>query len=755
VSAFLNPHLLWGLLLLAAPIIIHLLNKRRFEMHHWAAMDFLLKADVRNRRRVRIEDLVLLLLRAAVIAAAVFLVARPVVQGLGAGGEAVRTIVLDDSFSMEYRPGVASALERAREAASSEVEEAIGARARIAVRRGTRPSEEVGKVVGTVKGGEVIAPASGPAPSAKGAAAGKSSGSGGPPAIPEEEGAGQTSRLLAAIRSLSAADGSLRLAEALELEAKEMEESRGREPRALSVISDFRRSDWLAASGELRSSLREAFDRLKRVGQDQARIRLVQVGDPRKENLAVSRVAVDALQPVAGKPVSITVEVKNLGAEEKRGLSGELEVGDPQNPSQRIPLPPFPAIPPGGSASVEVDHVFAEPGEYPLSAHIDEDRLARDDRAYAVALVRQALSVLVVDGDPGAGRLRGEAGFLAAALAPSGGAATGIRPEVVRGPLAEEMLKGRDVVLLLNCEEVSVAERDALERFTRAGGGLGFFLGNKVRAQSYREVLGDGGVFPALLNSPVQPGAGARIDFGDMSHPALAVYRGLRDASVERITAARYFDLTPGPETRVVANYSDGGRTPAVLERTLGAGRTALFNISADRDWTDWPTDPSYPVVLQEWVRYLAPHRGEARALKVGDAISFQVEEGAAPAVVDPRGTRQPAVLGQGSARFERTELAGLYRAVSAGAGGISSRGEESGHWFAVNRPLEESDLTPATEGELRRALAGVGVPITFSGSAAAADRDRREGDLWRWLALSAGLLLLTELGAAYWFGRR
>lgn len=42
----LNPWLLGaGAILVASPIIIHLLNKRRFRIVDWAAMDFLLEAD--------------------------------------------------------------------------------------------------------------------------------------------------------------------------------------------------------------------------------------------------------------------------------------------------------------------------------------------------------------------------------------------------------------------------------------------------------------------------------------------------------------------------------------------------------------------------------------------------------------------------------------------------------------------------------------------------------------------------------------
>jgi len=50
-------------MLLASPILIHLLNKRRFKIVEWAAMDFLFQADKKNRRRVQLENFVLLMLR--------------------------------------------------------------------------------------------------------------------------------------------------------------------------------------------------------------------------------------------------------------------------------------------------------------------------------------------------------------------------------------------------------------------------------------------------------------------------------------------------------------------------------------------------------------------------------------------------------------------------------------------------------------------------------------------------------------------
>ena len=50
---FLNPwYMAAGGVLVSSPIIIHLINRMRFKRIRWAAMEFLLKSQKRNRRRL-------------------------------------------------------------------------------------------------------------------------------------------------------------------------------------------------------------------------------------------------------------------------------------------------------------------------------------------------------------------------------------------------------------------------------------------------------------------------------------------------------------------------------------------------------------------------------------------------------------------------------------------------------------------------------------------------------------------------------
>src|SRR5947207_13605608 len=102
---FLSPLLIWGTLLGVIPIIIHLLNRRRFRRVEWAPMRYLKLTIQRNRRRIQLEQLLLLLLRICLIVLLFVLLARPLVnptgleQWLGTGGRTSVVVVVDDSMS--------------------------------------------------------------------------------------------------------------------------------------------------------------------------------------------------------------------------------------------------------------------------------------------------------------------------------------------------------------------------------------------------------------------------------------------------------------------------------------------------------------------------------------------------------------------------------------------------------------------------------------------------------------------------------
>ena len=123
---FLTPGMLGLLGLGAVPVIIHLLHRRRYQVVRWPAMQFLLRAQVKTKQRLRLENLLLLLLRTLAVLLFAIVASRPFLpsaRALGVLGPERRHLYLlvDNSASMGYQEGMTPLLQRAKSAAEAAV----------------------------------------------------------------------------------------------------------------------------------------------------------------------------------------------------------------------------------------------------------------------------------------------------------------------------------------------------------------------------------------------------------------------------------------------------------------------------------------------------------------------------------------------------------------------------------------------------------------------------------------------------------
>ena len=113
-----NLLMLLGLAGLAIPVIVHLLNRRRYDVVDWGAMQFL-KISETTRRRLLLEELLLLLVRMAVVlflvlGLASLVVPSVVIPGLGQPPRRDLIVLCDGSYSMGYTGGDQTPHEAAR-----------------------------------------------------------------------------------------------------------------------------------------------------------------------------------------------------------------------------------------------------------------------------------------------------------------------------------------------------------------------------------------------------------------------------------------------------------------------------------------------------------------------------------------------------------------------------------------------------------------------------------------------------------------
>ncbi len=128
---------------MSIPIVIHLLNRKRYRIVPWAAMRFLLAAQRKTSRKVRIEQILLLVVRCMLVLLLLLAdvqrdavgrgrlgLVQPVrAAGVAVTGGAARThkiLVVDGSLGMGFRAGDQDCFDKAKAAARQIVKESNG-----------------------------------------------------------------------------------------------------------------------------------------------------------------------------------------------------------------------------------------------------------------------------------------------------------------------------------------------------------------------------------------------------------------------------------------------------------------------------------------------------------------------------------------------------------------------------------------------------------------------------------------------------
>ncbi len=102
---FLNPFVLLGLAAAAIPLLLHLLNLRKLKTIDFSTLRFIKELQKTQIRKLKLQQILLLILRTLIIVFAVLAFSRPVIKStLPVFGGHVKTsavIILDNSFSMD------------------------------------------------------------------------------------------------------------------------------------------------------------------------------------------------------------------------------------------------------------------------------------------------------------------------------------------------------------------------------------------------------------------------------------------------------------------------------------------------------------------------------------------------------------------------------------------------------------------------------------------------------------------------------
>jgi hypothetical protein len=679
MPTFVHPALLWGLLLAGVPVLIHLINMMRHRRVQWAAMEFLLVSQKKNRTWVLLKQLLLLLTRMAAIAILVLVVAQPLLRNeLGAlfGGKKTHHIVLlDDSFSMSDRWDDTDAFAEAKA-----VVRRIGAEAARQVTPQTFTLLRFSRTGRPALGTE-------------------------PDFLQEAVNSDFASRLQTKLESLKASQSAAGPHAALKAITQLAGDANG-EHRIVYLVSDFRNRDWANPS-----DARNHFLQLNELG---AELHLVNCVETSRPNLALTDLTPGPGTRAAGVPLFVEVTVTNYGNVPVKEVPVLLAADDQTRPAITIP-----EIPARKAVKERFSVHFPAAGEHVITARLESDAVMADNFRDCVVNFPANLPVLLIDGDPEAIDAR----YLNAALSPGGPVATGLAPRIEKPRyLSVNPLDQFHAIYLLNLERLDQSAIDALEKYVRAGGGVGIFLGPRSSSKFLNDSLyRDGkGLFPVPVTSQAEllvDRLQRTPDLEVSDHPIFGVLAGKRNSFVSTVVVQRYFSVPEAwkPQAdvklQVIARLRNGA--PLAVERSFGEGRVVSFLTTAAPTWNNWArNNPSFVVAMLEMQAFLA-RRPADTAYAVGASLVLKLD----PAQYDPAirlttpEANAPPITanaargsnGTLSATLGGTETSGVYQVKLTRKDG----GEELRR-YAVNVEPEEGDLKTIDRPQLAAQLEGV-----------------------------------------------
>lgn len=715
---FASPWLLWGLLAAGAPILIHLLNRRKFKETSWAAMKFLLEALRKNQRRMRMEQWLLLAVRTLLLVLVALALSRPFVAGLGAAFQANqpahKILVIDATLSMDYRPGESSRFEQAQRTARAIVEES-----------------RQGDAFQLVRISAV------------------------PPTVVVQSPVFRAADMLSEIDQLSFSHARGELALSLEKVVPLLQTVPHLPRKEVYILSDLQRSTWVSKQGEGLAALRAAVQKLSGA----ARLSVIDLGQPDAGNAAVVDVRLRDRQVLVGRAAQLTATIQNLsGMATERAVDWLVD--------GRVIERQTVALPAGGAATRNLSHTFQSAGEHAVQIRLSADSLPLDDMRSVAIPVKDQLQVLCVSGKNTGGAMGRATDFLELALAPpqKGGGRALLQPRSIsEGEFLGTDLARFDCLFLCNVKMFTPREAALLEGFAQGGGGVVFCLGDEVLPESYNRVLyrNGAGLLPARLgNRRGEPGARQRVfefDPGEFAHPLIQAFRGNPDAGLQTTRTAVFFqtELEAGTPAKVALKFDTGDA--AIVQKPFGQGEAILITTSVDDRWGNWSVWPSFLPLIQEIVQFSVSGRWGDRQHVVGDALAQTLIASAGEvevAVRRPDGKVFPLPTSRSgsstSFSFAETTVSGVYEVTW---GHPVSRTE----LHAVNCDPVESDLAKYDRDELETELLK-GIDFHYDtrwtppSREATTSQTRDQSVLPRWLLYGALYLLLVEQLLSYNF---
>ncbi|MFK7736027.1 MAG: BatA domain-containing protein [Pirellulaceae bacterium] len=709
----------------AIPILLHFLAKRRSITVPWAAMHLLQQVLEKESKRIRIEQLILLAIRTCVMLLLAFALARPFFNisatdaVLGSVQQRwLRIFVLDLSYSMQFKEGDISSLQRAKSIAVEQIRSCNETDAFAVVELNTAHAA----LLPQQNASQLQQPTRRPTM--------------------------DRDLTIARIQQLQSRDTGANLEPAIQQVIHLIEEA-SKDPSLptrvqVHVLSDMGSDTWSESPSQ-----KQSLQQLAKI----AEIKIQSVAAASRENLAVTEVSTQSDFFSRGESAQVSARILNASLRATAEIPVRLLLDG------RVVARESVRIPPQGETLVNFSATLNTSGYQVLTVQLDDDPLEVDNQRSQIVEVREAARILFIENEFDATRLiRLALGEETDSPAVDNSRRTTFDAdktlEFVRyssfKTLSTDLLEF-DAVFCTDQTSLDAELIAKLANYVRKGGGLVVTLGPNSNASQWNTLLEETELLGFRLAEP----SGIEnwnLDPLGYESPVLSPFEGFPDAGllttplfrfwkIENIDEALQVDLGIMNQGPLLTRFDFGRGIVASLLSTPASG----IEIDDASNWNAIATWPSFVPLMRQLLQTLLDERSSRLNATVGEVLTGFSDEDRSTIVqlTDPAGTRfrlsterlDDADFGW---FFSNTSKSGVYRLQQ----------NQQSTPYAINLKADESRLETSR------------VPTFASpdfGDVTESSSEELPTDNWPATACLVGLVLLlaSEAIVALLFGKR
>ncbi len=688
---FINPFLLLFAAAASIPLLLHLFNRQRVKIVEFSTVKYLLSLQKTRMRKVRIRQILLLILRTLALLAIAFAFARPTIRGgylPSLGGKSTTTAILlvDVSGSSMSETNAGSFFERSIDKATQIL--------------GDFTEKERVEVIGF---GSMIFYDSG-------------------------EPTSDYERLRAFLKSMQPSYTGAVPALAFAKAAETLTSSH--DPNLeVYLISDLQGKAWRNFEFELFRA--EHLD---------VKLFVTRVSLETIDNVAVEQVKFPNQLITAGREFNLQSDVRNLKSETSADLLVSLDLNDKTVVQTNL------TVAPTSTGQVTFTHDAPTTGFMYGSVSIDDDDLLPDNRFnFAMKIPSSSRVALVSDDDE-------EAFYVQKALSPS--AAGNFTKQVdLIGPLqaGTANLFSYDAVIVNLKGQLPAALLSSIRSYLNSGGAVLFMMRPEVDVRDFSEKIASPFFRLQATEAPPTPTPQAGkylLSRFDLDHPLFSPYRQFAADKLPQAEFLGHFRTVEESSARVLARFSDN--MPAVLEGSVGRGRVLLYTFSLDNRFSDLTDRPFMVILLNRSIEYLVSEPlNQRESIISGTEVTRELsaQEARQFVLITPGGdtTQLSPIFRTGAVVFNlgRLQNPGIYKIVGD---------KRPVDVFAVNFPPEESETAysnPVTVGE--KVAGATVIVLDYDANPTELITTARFGtELWKLFLLIGFIFLMIEMALAY-----